>query len=397
MKEAPIEVRAPSNIALAKYMGKRPAEPGDDKQPATSGDGKREGNLPANASLSLTLREKCTFVELARVEDASSAPVAAADARILWEPALPGAASGRSGARVPELGEAGLRRVIHHFERVEAALPGILRRHLGAPDAEVRAPSVWRLRTANTFAASAGVASSASAFAALTLAAAARGARERGLEAPFWERYHAADPGLRRALASVSREGSGSSCRSFEGPWVRWSDARSEAVPVSGIPPVAHFLLEVSAEAKAVGSTEAHARVRGSPLWSGRPGRADAREARIRIALGEGRWEDVARETWAEAWEMHSLFHTAVPPFSYWRPETLRILAAFGPVLAAERGSAVPIVTLDAGPNVHVVVPESAAPRWRAWFAESLPGIPWSEDREGPGAERVIGAAGAER
>ena len=45
---ARILVRAPSNIALVKYMGKR--ETGM--------------NLPENASVSMTLSQLCTFVEI---------------------------------------------------------------------------------------------------------------------------------------------------------------------------------------------------------------------------------------------------------------------------------------------------------------------------------------------
>jgi diphosphomevalonate decarboxylase len=58
---------------------------------------------------------------------------------------------------------------------------------------------------------------------------------------------------------------------------------------------------------------------------------------------------------------MHSLFHTAEEPFSYWEPGTLDVLKWLSPELKLESP---PIVTLDAGPNVHLLVPEEDALAW---------------------------------
>ena len=63
-------------------------------------------------------------------------------------------------------------------------------------------------------------------------------------------------------------------------------------------------------------------------------------------ALGEAELSVAARIAWTEAWEMHSLFHTAEPPFSYWLPETMAALRWLEPWVA---GPGAPIVTLDAG------------------------------------------------
>ena len=63
---------------------------------------------------------------------------------------------------------------------------------------------------------------------------------------------------------------------------------------------------------------------------------------------------------------MHSLFHTADPPFTYFEPGTMGVLGFLAPFVAGEKP---PIVTLDAGPNVHLFVPLDERAQWRARLA----------------------------
>ena len=146
---------------------------------------------------------------------------------------------------------------------------------------------------------------------------------------------------------------------------------------------MAHFVLLASTEAKAVSSSEAHARVKDSPLWPDRPDRAYARYLELREALAASDFTRVARLSWVEAWDMHGLFHTAKEPFTYWEPVTVAVLKLFASQLARERP---PIVTLDAGPNVHLVCEESERGRWRDFLRAKLPAIPFLEDGSGVGA-----------
>ncbi len=348
-----ILARASANIAIVKYMGKADARL----------------NLPANASLSMTLDSLCTVVEL---REASTNA---------WVPEVP--AVRLPGLLVPTLDERGVKKFEAHFERVLSEAPAILR----AAGVQPQPPESWVIRSANTFPAASGIASSASAFAALTLAGAAACAENiADLEAAL-ER----GPVLRRALARLSRRGSGSSCRSFEGPWVRWSGEEARGV-FSSLGRYVDLVLLVASVRKDVSSSDAHEAVTSSPLWSGRAERANARVRDLEEALASGAPSRLARIAWEESWEMHSLFHTSSHPFSYWLPQSLELLQWLRPGVEeglALRSSDVPVVTMDAGPNVHLLVPEAHAARWRARVAERFPGLAVLEDRAGSGARLI--------
>lgn len=334
-------VRAPSNIALVKYMGKRDAS----------------SNLPENPSLSMTLDGLCS---LAQIECRSSG-----DAGIRWVPELPLGTSSLSGfsaaPQVPDLSEAGAAKVTRHVSRVQKAVSEIFPA-FGLVARDVPASQSWFVRTANTFPPASGIASSASSFAALTLVTAWACAED---PVDFEKRWK--DSGdFRAALAQLSRLGSGSSCRSMDGPFVKWQDADVSVaksafhLPVP-VPALAHFVLVVSSRAKAVSSSDAHVQVKTSPLWNGRVERACARVQELERALAAGDLTAIAKIAWSESWEMHSLFHTCAEPFSYWQPGTM---VALQELSVALRESSPPVVTLDAGPNVHVIVEASKSAEW---------------------------------
>jgi diphosphomevalonate decarboxylase len=124
-----------------------------------------------------------------------------------------------------------------------------------------------------------------------------------------------------------------------------------------------------------------------SPLWHGRIQRANERFVLLLGAIGRGDLAMIARESWREAWEMHSLFHTSSPPFSYFEPGTVGVLNFLTPFVEGENP---PIVTLDAGPNVHLFVKADQLPQWRARLAGAFPGghtVKVLEDRPGTGAQ----------
>lgn len=354
-----IVAEAPSNIALVKYMGK---------------DG--PGNLPANPSISLTLSGLRSLVE-AR---------SAAHGADRWVPEAPAA-----GGESPMLSEAGAARFLMHVERVRRASPAILARFGVAS----REPGALEIRSSNTFPPASGIASSASSFAALTLATAASCSSDREAFEKAWAR----EVELRRAFAVVSRQGSGSSCRSFEGPWVVWEGDSAAAIESSSVTELVDLVLLFRSEPKEVSSSDAHHLVRTSPLWDGRVERATVRLRDIEAAIGDGDLLPIALHSWSEAWEMHSLFHTSAEPFTYFEPGTIECLRWFSGVLApfirapqsVKRPSSVPpIVTLDAGPNVHVLVPADEAADWKARILSRFPGLRILEDRQGRGA-RLLG------
>ncbi len=334
-------------------------------------------NIPENSSLSLTLNSLCTYVDVRiQASDQSS---------LRWLPELPAypsvpcAESKVTSPVLPPFKDSDLIRVSRHFERVKKRLPEIYSPFELEYREDWASSAAVELRTANTFPASSGIASSASSFAGMTLAFLAAYARDLDLFKEKWEK----DFSFRRTIAQVSRMGSGSSCRSFEGPWVVWEGERSQEFQAPQLPPVSHFVVLIQTLPKKVSSSEAHSLVRTSPLWQGRVERVESRLAVCKKALHAGDFSALARVAWAETWEMHSLFHTAADPFTYWAPGTVLGLTELGKWINTESP---PLVTLDAGPNIHVIVESHRRSEWRERLRECFSNSVILEDKQGQGA-----------
>jgi diphosphomevalonate decarboxylase len=197
-------------------------------------------------------------------------------------------------------------------------------------------PQSVLVRSANNFPADAGIASSASSFSAATKAVAALlRRRETAVQ-----------------LARLSRIGSGSSCRSFFAPWCMWDGDRIDALdfPVGDL---LHMVVIVDDGRKSVSSSDAHLRVGTSPRFAGREDRARLRMNQLLQALKNSDWRSAYEITSAEFHDMHELFHTSDPPFRYRTPDSDRIVQECGDFWATHRDG--PIVTMDAGPNVHLL------------------------------------------
>lgn len=309
MPERRAAAAASPNIAFIKYWGNRDA-------------GLR---LPASGSISMTMGGLETRSE------------------VRFDPALPSDALTIDGAPAAP---AALARVSAHLD--------LLRGLAGAP---ARADVVSH----SNVPAGAGLASSAAAFAALTLAACA------ALDLP----QDAA------TLSRLARRGSGSACRSIHGGFVEWppgeGDADSHAIPLA--PPEHWALVDlvalVSREHKAVTSSDGHGLAPTSPLQAARLADAPRRLAICRQAIADRDFESLAAVAELDSHWMHAVMMTGSPPLLYWAPATLTVLQA---AAAWRRDGLQVFCTLDAGPNVHcVAAPESAeaaAARLRA-----LPGV----------------------
>ncbi len=207
----------------------------------------------------------------------------------------------------------------------------------------------------------AGLASSAAAFAALALAA----TRAAGLELD------------EAALSRLARRGSGSACRSVPGGFVEWyagtDDASSYAVSIA--PPEHWALVDliaiVSTSHKAVGSAQGHALAPTSPLQAARLADAPRRLDLCRQAILQRDFEALAAIVELDSDMMHAVMMTSSPPLRYWQPATLAILQAVREARA--RGLAV-CYTIDAGPNVHVLCPQTERETART-LLENLEGV----------------------
>lgn len=203
------------------------------------------------------------------------------------------------------------------------------------------------VRSHNNFPGATGLASSASAFAALTLAA----ARAAGLELN------------ERALTVLARHGSGSAARSIPAGFVEWLAATNvtstseQSYARQLLPPEAWDLKDViaivSRDPKQVGSSEGHAAVNTSPFLGERISRLPIRYHRMRRELLNKNLNGMGADIEAEAIELHMLAMTSRPPIFYWAPATVRVLDA---VRQWRQEGLEAYYTLDAGPNVHVLV-----------------------------------------
>ncbi|RME17755.1 MAG: diphosphomevalonate decarboxylase [Bdellovibrio sp.] len=288
---------APSNIALIKYMGKT------------------EGNVPTNPSLSYTLESYLSGVCIQEVQDAE---------KDCWVPLK------KEGWLPVSLTPFAQDRYLSHWQFLKSYW-----------DIEGH----YRIASANNFSMSCGLASSASSFAALTKCA-YEVAKVRGRNFK---------PLSSEELAALSRKGSGSSCRSFFSPWAYWDKEHVEAYSCS-FNQLLHQVVLLDSRVKEVSSSEAHQRVRSSLLFSNRVERAHQRCQELKESLEKGLWKEAFQLCWEEMWDMHTLFETARPSFGYMNGKAVDFLH-FVRRFWKKRGDG-PLVTMDAGPNVHLLFRE---------------------------------------
>jgi diphosphomevalonate decarboxylase len=156
------------------------------------------------------------------------------------------------------------------------------------------------------------------------------------------------------------------------------------------LPDLTDLVLVVSHQPKEVGSTEAHARIKTSQEWVGREGHPPRPErARIRYqqmtqALAQGQLPMVSTLAHDDFMDMHELFHTAHPPWTYLTSESKEVLSGMEALAFDEPAM---IVTMDAGPNVHVLVPSAQAERVRKKIQTRFPEIKILKDVASYGPE----------
>jgi|SRR5581483_3939386 diphosphomevalonate decarboxylase len=219
--------------------------------------------------------------------------------------------------------------------------------HLNRIRQEAKLNAKARVHSRNNFPSAAGLASSASAFAALTLAA----TRAAGLELG------------ERQLSILARQGSGSAARSIPAGFVEWLAATNvtstseQSYARQLMPPDAWELCDViaivSSDAKKIPSAEGHAVAHTSPFLGERISRLPIRYHRVRRELLAKNLQGMGPDIETEAIELHMIAMTSRPPIFYWAPGTVRVMDA---VREWRREGLEAYYTLDAGPNVHIIV-----------------------------------------
>ena len=198
----------------------------------------------------------------------------------------------------------------------------------------------------NNFPSGAGIASSASAFAALALA----GSKAAGL--------NLSEP----ALSCLARRGSGSASRSIPGGFVEWQAGTSDEDSFAfSIAEPNHWNLVdcvaiVSTAHKKTGSTEGHSLAPTSPLQNARVNDATRRLDICRKAILERDFEAFASIVELDSDMMHAVMMTSTPALHYWKPASLEVMSC----VRQWRAEGLPVCyKVDAGPNVHVLCLEA--------------------------------------
>ena len=289
----PVTVKAHANIALIKYWGKRSVDL----------------NLPAVGSISLTLNALKTTTTLQFDKNLEEDELQMDHRKVIGKP----------------------------LERVSRFLDI-------ASDSSERPRA--KIITANSFPTGAGLASSASGFAALALAV----SHAINLDLPGEE------------LSKLARKGSGSAARSIYGGFAEMKCGSSLTDDSSDFAVKLHdesfwdlrlLIAVTSTDKKEIGSTEGMVRTaKTSPFYDGwiKSQQNDLDE--MRSAINKKNFEKVGELTEHSCFKMHGLAMSGKPPLLYWNAATTELIHTIWNLRS--KGTAA-YVTMDAGPQVKVL------------------------------------------
>lgn len=315
--------QAPSNIALVKYWGKTTPQ------------------IPKNASLSFTLSEAVTQtkVEFTPLES----PVQNVQFSIFFE-----------GHEKPSFRP----KLEAFFEHILPYQPFLKQYHL-------------TIHSQNTFPHSSGIASSASSMAAL---AACLMDLEMQL-APLTKEEKI------KKTSFLARLGSGSACRSTQGPMMAWgthadltSSSDLEAVAIENVHDVfltfCDTILLIDKGQKQVSSTVGHKLMHQHPYATQRFAQANKHLSDLLPILQQGDIDAFIPLVEKEALDLHAMMMTSDPFFILMQPNTLHVL---NKIWTFRKETKIPVCfTLDAGANVHVLYPKNVALEVKQFIDDEL-------------------------
>lgn len=317
--------RSPSNIALVKYWGKY------------------DPQLPANPSLSFTLKESYTETTLELLGESASEDF---DFDIFLD-------SVKTDSFKPKIKQ--------FLQRIEKDLDFLKGRR-------------FSIETYNSFPHSSGIASSASGMSALAL----------NLLSLSPEGKNLSQEAFFRKASEWSRLGSGSASRSVFGPLGLWgktagiAESSDEyAIPYQGkidsvFTSFRDTILLVETGQKAVSSTAGHGLMNGHPFAAERFKQAHRNMADLQDILAQGDLEAFGELVESEALTLHAMMMSSRPYFILMKPGSLEIIEK---IWQWRRETRKPMYfTLDAGANVHLLYPEAIEQEALEFVNSSLKG-----------------------
>jgi len=304
--------RSPSNIAFVKYWGKKGHQ------------------IPANPSLSMTLKECFTETKVT-FKKADTLSV---------ELFLDGFKEDKFGDK------------IRNYLANLSELPFLKE-------------ASFTIQTKNTFPHGTGIASSASGLSAFALCLTDYLYFLSGLEL---------DGEFIKKASYLSRLASGSACRSVYGGFTTWGDDSDYfATKIEVHPELANLkdsVLVISGKEKLVSSTTGHGQMKDHAFAEARFFQGKNHFDKIIPAMKNGDIETVGHILESEAMSLHAMMMTSPATYTLLRPNTLMAIEM---IWAFRRQTKLPLYfTLDAGPNLHLIYPDKHQHKIRTFIEHEL-------------------------
>ena len=198
----------------------------------------------------------------------------------------------------------------------------------------------FKMMSENDFPTQAGLASSASGFAALAIAAA------DALGIDF----------SKEEISTIARLGSGSAARSIHGGFVYWNKGNSHetsfARQICGSDEfdMSVVIAIIHEGKKDVTSDVGHESAYTSPFDRVRISKSQEQAKDIEKAILDDDFSEVGKISEENCKYMHAVMMTSNPPLFYWHPNTLKLIKS---IQRIRKESLECYFTIDAGPNVH--------------------------------------------
>ncbi|MET0760363.1 MAG: diphosphomevalonate decarboxylase [Flavobacterium sp.] len=317
---------APSNIALVKYWGKK------------------DNQIPANPSVSFTLKNCKTITKLVFAKKVN-------EGNFSFDLLFEGKPKEDFKPKIQKF-----------LERIEPYLPFLKEYH-------------FTIDTQNTFPHSSGIASSASGMAALSMNLMSL---EKELNPEMNDDY------FYQKASFLARLGSGSACRSVKGSLVVWGNhaniqGSSDLFGVE-FPNKIHenfnnyqdTILLVDKGEKQVSSTVGHDLMHAHPFAERRFAQAHENLDNLIAVFENGDLDQFIKIVESEALTLHAMMMTSMPYFILMKPNTLEIINA---IWKFRNETKIPVCfTLDAGANVHVLYPNNVKEKVLQFIKNELVG-----------------------
>lgn len=340
-----LECHSPSNIALVKYWGKIDAQ------------------IPCNPSISFTLNNALSKTKLSYSPSESGKM----ELEFLFE-----------NQRNPKFEE----KIVKFFESISDVFPFINQLK-------------FQFTSENTFPHSAGIASSASGMSAIAYILCE-------LEKQHFGTLQDKEEFLQKA-SFIARLGSGSACRSLYPELASWGEiegysntsnlyATQMNQEVDSVFSTYHDdILIVDNKEKSVSSRAGHGLMNGNPYAEPRFQQGKENVVKIIDIMKAGDLDAFNAIVESEALTLHAMMMTSNPYFLLMRPNTVSIIEK---IFAYRNDTKLPVCfTLDAGPNIHLLYPDSIKTEIKSFIQTELQPFTYEntviEDQIGQGSKII--------